>query len=423
MIKELPLYLQPGGKTPAERRINQLKRQQNRYTRRGSRTGVSDNYTNKMQNKYDSAQAEIDKLSTKVGAQAYGNAVGEKREKAGQIASGIASGAATAMNAATALATSQMNIAEDSSFHGTQQVGQALSAFGPYGALAGAALTGAAALTEGLGIGTSQLSKTQANAAGLSGGQRFINNIAGILAPGIGAALAKTNTATQKTEEAQSVSGAYADAISDIDTASTMGGKRYAVGAGQINALIAEANRKNSILTEVGRVNTLRKQSDYGQDLLTQNQRIYAGNNYMQSAIGKHGMKLASVDEIRKILELRNEEMIQAFQNGGVIGIDVNVIPEGKYHAHKNHLSEVSEEFEDLTKKGIPVITHAEGGEIEQIAEIEKMELILRLEVTEKLEELFKDGSDEAMIEAGKLVAYEIMENTQDNSGEVLKNE
>ena len=51
------------------------------------------------------------------------------------------------------------------------------------------------------------------------------------------------------------------------------------------------------------------------------------------------------------------------------------------------------------------------------------MELIFRLEVTNKLEELFKDGSEDAMIEAGKLVAYEIMENTQDNSGEVLKDE
>jgi exonuclease VII large subunit len=190
-----------------------------------------------------------------------------------------------------------------------------------------------------------------------------------------------------------------------------------------INNLINEANRKNAILTDIGRINTLRKQSDYGQDLATQNQRIYAGTNYAQSAVGKNGMKLASVDEIRRILELRKQDEIQAFQNGGVIGIDVNVIPEGKYHAHKNHLGEINEEYEDLTKKGIPVVVHSEGGELEQVAEIEKMELIFRLEVTEKLEELFKDGSDEAMIEAGKLVAVEIMENTQDNSGEVLTDE
>ena len=126
---------------------------------------------------------------------------------------------------------------------------------------------------------------------------------------------------------------------------------------------------------------------------------------------------------LSSIYKKNDDENIQSFLNGGVIGIDVNVIPEGKYHAHKNHLGEISEEFEDLTKKGIPVVAHAEGGEIEQVAEIEKMEIIFRLEVTEKLEELAKDGSEDAMIEAGKLVAYEIMENTQDNSGEVLKDE
>ena len=415
------------GKTPAERRIAQLERQQNRYTKRRSRSWVSDDYTNTMQNKYDIAQMEIDLLKTKDGATAYGNKIGEKRtenwNKAKQVMSATAGGMATAMNAATSVAASQMNIAEDSSFHGTQQVGQALSAFGPYGALAGAALTGVSAITEGLGIGTSQLSKSQAEAAGLSGGQRMLNNIAGILAPGIGAALGKTMSATSKTEEAQAVSGAYADAINDIDAASSMGGKRYVTGTGKINNLIAEANRKNAILTEIGRTNTLRKQSDYGDDLATQNQRIYAGTSYAQSAVGKHGLKLASVEEIKKILTFRKEEEIQSFHNGGVIGIDVNVIPEGKYHAHKNHLGEISEEFEDLTKKGIPVVAHAEGGEIEQVAEIEKMEIIFRLDVTKKLEELAKDGSEEAMIEAGKLVAYEIIENTQDNSGEVLGDE
>lgn len=412
MIKELPLYLQDGGNTPAQRRINQLKRRQNRYTRWGSRTWVSDDYTDKMQDKYDSAQKEIDHLSTDSVAKAYGNELGKKREKTNAIVGGVSSAA----NAAINLASTGMNIAEDSSFHSTQQLGQVLSAFGPYGQLASAALTGVSALYEGLGIGTSQISKSQAEAAGLSGGQRMFNNIAGIFAP----SAKKTNDALQKTAEAQSISGAYGDAINDIDIASTMGGKGYLSGRNNINSFIDEANRKNQILTEVGRINTLRKQSDYWQDIASQNQRIYAGTNYAQSAIGKNGLKLASVDEIRKILELRHQDEIQAFQNGGVIGIDVNVIPEGKYHAHKNHLGDISEEFEDLTKKGIPVIIRDEGGEIEQIAEIEKYELIFRLEVTEKLEELFKDGSDEAMIEAGKLVAMEIIENTQDNSGEVL---
>lgn len=431
MIKELPIYLQGGGYV--ERQQNKINRLNKRADRIGDRALETDIFTERGQKKFNRLLDKSSRLSTNAdamqisidngSAEKIGSQRAEKREKAGQIASAAASGLATGINAATSLVTSQMNIAEDSSFHGTQQVGQALSAFGPYGALAGAALTGGAALAEGLGIGTSQINKNQAAAAGLSGGQRVLNNIAGILAPGIGAALGKTMNATQKTAEAQSLSGAYGDALNDIDVAGTMGGKRYISGQNEINSLIAEANRKNQILTEVGRVNTLRKQSDYGQDLAQQNQRIYAGQNYAQSAVGKHGMKLMDINEIRRILELRKQDEIQAFQNGGVIGIDVNVIPEGKYHAHKNHLGEINEEYEDLTKKGIPVVVHSEGGELEQVAEIEKMELIFRLEVTEKLEELFKDGSDEAMIEAGKLVAVEIIENTQDNSGEVLKDE
>ena len=431
MIKELPLYLQGGGYV--ERMQKKADRQQKRSDKLFAKSLDADLSTKSGQRKFDRLSSKSMSLGAKSlmnqndidsgKAEEIGNVKAERREKAGQVASAAAAGTATALNAATSLVTSQMDIKEDSSFHGTQQVGQALSAFGPYGALAGAALTATSAATEALGIGTSQLSKSQAEAAGLSGGQRMLNNIAGILAPGIGAALGKTMSATSKTAETQAVSGAYADAISDIDAASTMGGKRYVSGTAEINKLINEANRKNAILTEIGRTNTLRKQSDYGNDLATQNQRIYAGTSYAQSAIGKHGLKLASVDEIQKILAFRKDEEIQSFHNGGVIGIDVNVIPEGKYHAHKNHLGEISEEFEDLTKKGIPVVAHAEGGEIEQVAEIEKMEIIFRLEVTKKLEELAKDGSEEAMIEAGKLVAYEIIENTQDNSGEVLGDE
>ena len=427
MIKELPLYLQDGGgfERRQQRRANRQQGRAQRIMNRSIDAMESGNAKRQIRlaTKALDLTNSVNDINTGLKTGSLVTEHDAKLEKVGQIASATASGLATGINAATSIAASQMNIAEDSSFHGTQQVGQALSAFGPYGALAGAALTGGAAIAEGLGVGTAQISKSQADAAGLSGGQRILNNIAGILAPGIGAAFGKTIAATQKTAETQAMSGAYADAVSDIDAASTMGGKTYLTGRGNINNLIAEANRKNAILTEVGRVNTLRKQSDYGQDLAAQNQRIYAGQNYAQSAVGKHGMKLASVDEIRRILELRKQEEIQAFQNGGVIGIDVNVIPEGKYHAHRNHLGEINEEYEDLTKKGIPVVVHSEGGELEQVAEIEKMELIFRLEVTEKLEELFKDGSDEAMIEAGKLVAVEIMENTQDNSGEVLTDE
>ena len=86
-----------------------------------------------------------------------------------------------------------------------------------------------------------------------------------------------------------------------------------------------------------------------------------------------------------------------------------NVIPEGALHARKHHM----ENTEGLTQKGIPVIDN-KG---EQQAEIELNEIIFNLEVTKKLEELCEDGSDEAAIEAGKLLVQEILFNTEDRTG------
>lgn len=101
------------------------------------------------------------------------------------------------------------------------------------------------------------------------------------------------------------------------------------------------------------------------------------------------------------------------FAEGGT----VNVIPDGALHAHKHHLEDISPEYEQVTSKGIPVVTEEEGGKLKQHAEIERDEIIFRLEVTKKLEELMKDGSDDAAIEAGKLLAHEIINNTVDNTG------
>ena len=86
-----------------------------------------------------------------------------------------------------------------------------------------------------------------------------------------------------------------------------------------------------------------------------------------------------------------------------------NVIPEGALHARLHHMDNDKE----ITKKGIPVI----DDKGEQQAEIELNEIIFNLEVTKKLEELYKDGSDKAAIEAGKLLVQEILFNTEDRTG------
>lgn len=423
MRKYIPKF-QPGGNTP-----DPLSSDRNnvRVQPLGSYASVKKQKQKKAElagveaEEYTRKQYREDKKQNKLAMTAAGNPTGLNSERGSSIAGGISKG----ISAATSIASNFIDIDEDSSFQGQQAVGDALMSSGnPYAMIAGAAFKGLSFMDQALGINVNTINEQQADAAGISKGQRMLNNVLGFL-PGTfaGVAAGKTNDVFEMTDETRQLSSAFAGSVEDISTAGTMGGKRYLFGKNKINSLIDKANRDNKLFTEMGITNTQRKQSDYGSDLAQQNINRYAGNTYNSNRIGKHGLKLMSVAEIKQLLDARKESQIQAFQNGGVIGVDVNVIAEGKYHAHKNHLGEISEELSDLTKKGIPVVTHSEGGEIEQVAEIEKKELIFRLEVTNKLEELFKDGSEEAMIEAGKLVAEEIIENTQDNSGEVLTDE
>lgn len=108
---------------------------------------------------------------------------------------------------------------------------------------------------------------------------------------------------------------------------------------------------------------------------------------------------------------------IEIFKQGG----ELNVIPEGALHARKHNM----EGAEKLTKKGIPVVSESEGGGLEQQAEIERNEIIFRLDVTKKIEELYhkfkqaekQKEKDELAVEAGKLLATEIIENTDDRTG------
>lgn len=121
--------------------------------------------------------------------------------------------------------------------------------------------------------------------------------------------------------------------------------------------------------------------------------------------------------KIESLIELIDPNTIPEFQNGG----SINVIPDGALHARKHNM-----DLDGITKKGIPVISENQNGKIEQQAEIEKEEVILRLEVTQKIEELYKkyynDDStqkekDEYALEAGKLITKELLHNTKDNAG------
>ena len=276
-------------------------------------------------------------------------------------------------------------------------------------------------LTDGLGkmLGTqmSNISKDAAEDAGLS---RGFNNVVATI-PGLGSVLGaftkKTDEFEVDRERLAGVGSAYD--MSTFDSAEDLSGGLFLGQRGKVNDFIAEQNRLRDTMTSISDTQKLRKEgaSAAAADLAQQNKNRYSGLTGGQMAIGKKGMKL-DLSWARGLLS--------KFQKGGKLGtpgIESNVIVEGAYHAHKNHLNEVNPELSDMTPKGIPVATEDASGNKTQVAEIEVGELILTKDLTDKLEELYKDGSDDAAIQAGILFAEEIIDNTVDNKGGVLDEE
>lgn len=264
------------------------------------------------------------------------------------------------------------------------------------------------------GVHVDDIDKDAAKKAGIDNAAVIANNAITAI-PGMGLLTGifaqKTNSAKGLTDWGNSVIASYSGTEGDITNAGNLDGKRTLFGRRGINRYIDDVNNRIDVINEIGRTNTLAKRSDYATDIAQQNLNRYAGTNYPIYAVGKNGMKIMSRKELQAILATRK------MQNGGVIGTDTNILPEGALHARLNHLQDTNPDLEETTRKGIPVLDENGG----QIAEIERDELILRLEITKKIEELMKDGTDEAMIEAGKLLVDEIILNTQDNTGQITE--
>lgn len=361
---------------------------------------------------------------------------------AGQKATAFMGGAGgAAVNAAAGLVGSALNTVgsmvgpyadrpEAQQLNETQEavrsgIYSAVSAVPVWGPLISAGLQ----MTDGLGklIGgqMSNISKDAAEDAGLN---RGLNNVVATI-PGVGSML---GLFTKKTDEfkfdrsrVDNISSAYD--MSTFDSADDLSGGKFLGQRDKVNNFIAEQNRKKDLMTGISDTQKLRKMgaSAMAADLAQQNRNRYGGATGQQFAIGKEGMKLPNLNWAREtLLKFKDDGKIQQdipeFQKGGKLGLDTNVIVEGSYHAHKNHLDEINSELQDITPKGIPVIVHDETGNPQQIAEIERKELILTKELTDKIEALYHNGSEEAMIEAGMLFANELFNNTEDNTGEVL---
>lgn len=283
------------------------------------------------------------------------------------------------------------------------------------------------------------------------------------------------------------IGGSYGGSVATINNAQSKAGQKYGLfnnGARKkANRLIAEAKRQQGIMTDIAEEASDQK-ALAGNDLnyIQYNMDINGGYDQRYIRAAKSGMKLSdkiSLIKSRKYVDHYidlNSKQVEEFAKGGTLDweptIDIfepvieipefqkggqieenwepiieildnlpeyksggktqheletpeieettqkNIIPEGALHKNKHHI----EHTEGLTKKGIPVVDN-EGN---QQAEVEKEEIIFNLEVTKKLEELYKDyydsdksqkEKDEAAIEAGKLLVYQILFNTDDRTG------
>lgn len=241
----------------------------------------------------------------------------------------------------------------------------------------------------------------------------------------------KSATISKNNSAFEQVGSSYGGTQATVDNAVSKSGKKYGLFSGRArnkanneiyNAEAQQAKMSNiadeAQLSFAGANNPLvgmRTQMNLSGGYQQGNVRTGKSGLKMDREFAKKVVKLSKgkKEKIKKIQEEVRAEEVAGFKNGGT----VNVIPDGALHKNKHHLENVDEKFEDVTAKGIPVITEGKGGDITQHAEVEREEIIFNLDVTKQLEKLMEDGSDEAAIEAGKLLVHEILENTVDNTG------
>lgn len=328
------------------------------------------------------------------------------------MSGGLQAGLGAASSMLGGLSTSGLTQEQASTREGIRS---AISSAGPIGAIIGAASGVVDAIGSATGLNLDNIDADAAKRAGIGGKavtQGFINSLPGVSM--FGGRTAKS----YKSAEIDQMTNAYGGSVADINAAQALSGKRM-LGTGKANKFIREQNRVNNLITDISLESKLRKSNSAGDTYLSQNQNKYAGYT-PQLLLSKKGMKFPELDTARSLInswKVKPTEDPQKFQLGG----KMNLIPEGALHARKHNLEKVNPELEgQITRKGIPVVAQGEGGVIQQ-AEIEKEEAIFRKEFTDELERLYKqyqdDSSEDIAIEAGKLICFELLKNTDDRSG------
>ena len=352
-----------------------------------------------------------------------------------------------AFKAAQASTDSNLTKGADATYNAVADI---VGNFGPWGKAVqtGMQVFGAAGdIIQGMGGGTDQMTATDKwmDSSFFSWNIGMLNGFAGKNSDSFGADM---NTIS-------SIGSSYGGATSDIMNAASKAGKKYGLFSTgkrkEANAEIAKARAKQNAMSSIAEEasdDRLLVQSMGQQAGLTYSMMMDGGYNQKYTYAAKKGgiiewnpeinlewepqielnWELPTFKEGGNIDIVEELEWIPEFKSGGKTNeSDIpeieetsqkNVIPEGALHKNKHHM----EHSEGLTKKGIPVI----DDEGEQQAEIEHSEIIFTLEVTKKLEEYYdifyseessNKEKDQAAIDAGKLLVYQILENTEDRTG------
>ena len=373
----------------------------------------------------------------------FNNTAGNVAQIGTQVFQGIGDAFGAAQSTTDSALTKGADLAYD-------KIAEEVKKLGPVGQVVGTAMgfAGTAGdIIQGLGGGTDQMTGTDKwmDSSFFSWNIGMLNGFGG----------KKTDAFAADQDILASVGSSYGGTTDDINTAASKASKKYGLFSSgarrKANRQIADARSKQNLMGDISdeatdqrlAVQSMGEQAGLAYSLMTD-----GGYSQKYTYAAKHGGLLEWNPEIELEWEPQIElnwelpefkeggsidlveelEWIPEFKDGGKTEesyipeieetTQKNVIPEGALHKNKHHM----EHAEGLTKKGIPVI----DDDGEQQAEIEHSEIIFTLEVTKKLEEYYdifyseessNKEKEQAALDAGKLLVYQILENTEDRTG------
>lgn len=301
----------------------------------------------------------------------------------------------------------------------------AIGSLGPQGAIVSAVTGAVDALGDIANINLDSIDMNAAKRAGVKEGAMF-NKVVNMI-PGASAVLGLFGRNTENayfSADAQKIGAGYGGSVQALNDAQALGNKRMLLGSNKTNDFINKANKINDKLTDLS-LDAKRMENNKAGEMMSINDQLKYSGYKPGLSLAKKGGTIPELESARaSILSLQSEKQEiqepQKFQLGG----KMNMIVTGALHARKHNLEELNPVLEgEITKKGIPVITFDEGGEVDQqLAEVEQAEIIMTLDTTKTIEDYYKEymdadtnkAADKAALECGKFLVDQILKNTDD---------